>query len=248
LLTVLKDKILRWATIDTASALQNFIKELDQVIENAGRAVGVWGGTCTCPNGGVYLVGDNQDSCGSLACIGGTKGTCNRYSGDWARRKVICAPVHTTRIPENPSLESGSVDEDEIISAVSVEAEEEIFFVDINDMTTLILGGACLFFIGTTILFCTLYFQMCPCQKESDSVEFEHEPPKIIIAAASFDVSQDEGTSYNLTHTNWTGLKPGSPPSPSSRPLPPIPRKIAVNTSINSVASSTDLSGLWRTF
>lgn len=216
------------------------------MIENAGRAVGFWGGTCTCPNGGVYLVGDNQDSCGSLACIGGVKGTCNQYSGDWARRKVICAPLRTTSIPENPSHASGSVDEDEIISVASTETDEEIFFF--LDMTTLILGGTCLFFMGTTLLFCMLYFQMCPCQKENDSVEFEQEAPRIIVATASFDVSQDEGTSYNLSHTNWTGLKPGSPPSPSSRPLPPIPRKIAVNTSINSVASSTDLSGMWRTF
>ena len=33
--------------------------------------VGGWGGECTCPDGSTYEVGDNKDSCGSLACIGG---------------------------------------------------------------------------------------------------------------------------------------------------------------------------------
>ena len=33
--------------------------------------VGLWGGECTCPDGEVYLVGDNLDLCGSLACAGG---------------------------------------------------------------------------------------------------------------------------------------------------------------------------------
>ena len=34
--------------------------------------VGSWGGECTCPDGQVYAVGDNNDACGSLACVGGT--------------------------------------------------------------------------------------------------------------------------------------------------------------------------------
>jgi hypothetical protein len=32
-----------------------------------------------------------QNFCGSLACIGGTSGTCNEHVGEWAGRKVICA-------------------------------------------------------------------------------------------------------------------------------------------------------------
>jgi len=33
--------------------------------------VGSWGGKCQCPSGAIYEVGDNHDSCGSLACVGG---------------------------------------------------------------------------------------------------------------------------------------------------------------------------------
>ena len=33
--------------------------------------VGEGGGSCTCPDGSVYQVGDNGDGCGSLACVGG---------------------------------------------------------------------------------------------------------------------------------------------------------------------------------
>ena len=36
--------------------------------------LGGWGGSCTCPNGNVYQVADNWDSCGSLACVGGISG------------------------------------------------------------------------------------------------------------------------------------------------------------------------------
>lgn len=53
--------------------------------------VGNYGGSCTCPNGAVYQVGDNNDSCGSLACVGGVSGTCNRTTGAWSgQRKVVC--------------------------------------------------------------------------------------------------------------------------------------------------------------
>ena len=37
--------------------------------------VGSWGGVCTCPSGIAFKVGDNSDSCKSLACFGGTPGT-----------------------------------------------------------------------------------------------------------------------------------------------------------------------------
>jgi len=54
--------------------------------------VGTWGGTCTCPDGGEYFVGDNWDGCGSLACFGGTSSGCNRWVDEkWAGRSVICA-------------------------------------------------------------------------------------------------------------------------------------------------------------
>ena len=54
------------------------------------RGTGGWGGVCTCPNGQAYPVADNNDSCGSLACVGGTSGLCNRYDGPWSRMAVNC--------------------------------------------------------------------------------------------------------------------------------------------------------------
>jgi len=54
------------------------------------QGVGGHGGSCTCPDGQVYQVGDNNDFCGSLACIGGTPGTCNAHTGEWSNNKVIC--------------------------------------------------------------------------------------------------------------------------------------------------------------
>lgn len=38
----------------------------DIVEDNVWSAVGVWGGSCTCPNGETYFVGDNLDFCESL--------------------------------------------------------------------------------------------------------------------------------------------------------------------------------------
>jgi len=52
---------------------------------------GDWGGACTCPDGQVYQVADNNDYCGSLACIGGIPGECNRSVGPWSKNWVKCA-------------------------------------------------------------------------------------------------------------------------------------------------------------
>jgi len=60
------------------------------VVINNAPGVGGWGGSCTCPDGSVYQVADHIDACASLACIGGTPGTCNRHDGPWSGRKVIC--------------------------------------------------------------------------------------------------------------------------------------------------------------
>jgi len=62
------------------------------VVEHNAPGVGGWGGLCTCPDGGVYRVGDNGDSCGSLACHGGISGTCHKDHDD-NRLKVTCAPA-----------------------------------------------------------------------------------------------------------------------------------------------------------
>eukprot|EP00505_MAST-04D_sp_SCG-Rhode-Island_P004360 Stramenopile-MAST_4_protein_4360 len=54
--------------------------------------VGTWGGECTCPDGKKYFVGDNNNACRSLACVGGKSGKCIKKEGKWSRRKVMCAP------------------------------------------------------------------------------------------------------------------------------------------------------------
>merc|ERR1719462_587993 len=60
------------------------------VIEEWADSVGQWGGSCTCPDGGMYWVGDNRDNCETLACIGGISGPCNKYTGKWSLRRVTC--------------------------------------------------------------------------------------------------------------------------------------------------------------
>merc|ERR1712032_304507 len=42
---------------------------MNVVTENA-PDVGDWGGSCTCPDGQVYQVGDLHNECGSIACSG----------------------------------------------------------------------------------------------------------------------------------------------------------------------------------
>ena len=61
------------------------------VVEENAPGVGGWGGTCKCPDGNAYQVGDNNDSCASLACKNGQMVKCNRHNGPWSRRKVTCA-------------------------------------------------------------------------------------------------------------------------------------------------------------
>ena len=54
--------------------------------------VGAWGGTCTCPDGQVYNVGDENNACGSLACEHGTPGPCSKeVQQDRAGMQVTCA-------------------------------------------------------------------------------------------------------------------------------------------------------------
>ena len=58
-----------------------------------GTPIGVWGGTCTCPDGRVYLVGDEGNMCASVGCDGGIQGDCPGGETEGAFRKVVCAPV-----------------------------------------------------------------------------------------------------------------------------------------------------------
>jgi class 3 adenylate cyclase len=56
--------------------------------------IGEWGGTCTCPDGQVYEVGDNVGDigCQTIACEGGTAGPCSSsgISPENAGKKVTC--------------------------------------------------------------------------------------------------------------------------------------------------------------
>ena len=52
-----------------------------------------WGGTCRCPDGETYEVGDNGDACWSLACVNGEMVNCNRMEGEWSGRKVTCKGI-----------------------------------------------------------------------------------------------------------------------------------------------------------
>ena len=60
------------------------------LVEENANGVGGWGGTCECPDGSRYEVGDDGDSCGSLSCVHGTKINCNMNHGAWSHRKVTC--------------------------------------------------------------------------------------------------------------------------------------------------------------
>lgn len=87
---------------------------LNTVVENA-PGVGGWGGYCTCPDGETYPVGDNDDACGTLACIGGTAGTCTKSDGDWSYRSVTChQPTTPAPVPgaSEDALVSGARDRD----------------------------------------------------------------------------------------------------------------------------------------
>jgi len=67
-------------------------------VENDYRTVaggGLWGGTCTCPDGQQYSVGDGQSYCKSLQCEGGTAGECKKDIFAGGGKKVTCAPPTT---------------------------------------------------------------------------------------------------------------------------------------------------------
>jgi len=55
---------------------------------------GFWGGACMCGDGQVYQVGDQFDYCGSLSCVGGMSGPCNKWDGPWSGKVVHCATSH----------------------------------------------------------------------------------------------------------------------------------------------------------
>jgi len=77
------------------------------------EGVGGWGGTCECPDGQTYAVGDNNDACASLACENGRPSACERRENPLrAGMKVTCtlspspssplAPPPLTVFPPSP--------------------------------------------------------------------------------------------------------------------------------------------------
>ena len=60
-----------------------------------GGKIGKWGGQCKCPDGSLYVVGDNHNHCGSLACTGGTVISCGKNGAKNAGKTgwaVTCDP------------------------------------------------------------------------------------------------------------------------------------------------------------
>jgi hypothetical protein len=56
--------------------------------------VGGWGGTCNCPSGKTYPVGDYENNCASIACIGGYPSKCERvFKQERAGMAVTCSQV-----------------------------------------------------------------------------------------------------------------------------------------------------------
>jgi len=76
---------LRWLRIRSSGQASGV-----NVRETGVVGVGGWGGTCTCPNGAVYQVGDNGDSCATIACIGGISGTCSGNNPGGGGVRVTC--------------------------------------------------------------------------------------------------------------------------------------------------------------
>lgn len=74
----------------TAAVVRADLTNPDNINDKGLENVGGWGGTCTCPDGQVYQVGDMYDQCGTLWCLGGTAGQCNSYEGPWSRNSVVC--------------------------------------------------------------------------------------------------------------------------------------------------------------
>ena len=75
-----------------------------------GTAGGQWGGSCTCPDGQMYQVADNNTDCRTLACHGGVSGTCIKEGGPWSGKSVTCAPATPEEAPAPPLIDFTKAD------------------------------------------------------------------------------------------------------------------------------------------
>lgn len=97
-------------------ALTLAVDVLGNRVEIGTSRAGSWGGTCTCPNGQVYWVGDALDFCGSLACTNGVAGECREGwsfpTRDWYNGRLAeCdpPPPPPPPVPASDSACSGTV-------------------------------------------------------------------------------------------------------------------------------------------
>ncbi len=74
----------------------------NRLTENAPN-VGTFHGTCTCPDGSEYTVGDNVNQCASLACYGGVAGQCYKSNVDPALPQGLMVECNVTAPSPPPS-------------------------------------------------------------------------------------------------------------------------------------------------
>jgi hypothetical protein len=85
-------------------------KKTSNVYESA-PGVGGWGGMCTCPDGQQYNVGDMNDACGSLACVGGTPGPCERVGrAERTGMKATCGSAPEKKSKKSTTPPAGNFD------------------------------------------------------------------------------------------------------------------------------------------
>ena len=96
----LRSKINAVKTLKNNVQIEQNVQNTQNVYTSNAHRVGGWGGLCTCPDGRKYYVGDNYDSCRSLACVNGHSGQCHRRGGPWSRRKVTCGSAAPANIAE----------------------------------------------------------------------------------------------------------------------------------------------------
>ena len=58
-----------------------------------------------CPDGAIYQVGDNHNSCNSLACIGGISGVCGKYNPGGSNVSHVCTAVAARHAAPPPTAE-----------------------------------------------------------------------------------------------------------------------------------------------
>jgi FAD/FMN-containing dehydrogenase len=77
--------------------------------------VGGWGGTCTCPNGSVFRVGNTSDACGSLACVGGVAGACSENNAGGEGNQVICdTSIQATTSPTSANASNPEISQTKV--------------------------------------------------------------------------------------------------------------------------------------